>query len=196
MPLRRYLELLLGSKVKINVLRALWQHRNKEFTIRELASYLGLSHAGVRKALDDLEKANAVSVRTVGKSHVVSIRPDSYAGRIIEDIFTFESGTLGDLKAMLKEVLEVPEVISAALFGSVVREEENPLSDLDLFVVTDQKGRAEEIIADLQKEIVRRFGNALSPYYLSEREYEQKRNTPLVRGILRNHVLICGRELG
>ncbi len=196
MPLHRYLELLLGSKVKINVLRALWKHRNKEFTIRELASYLGLSHAGVRKALDDLEKANAVSLRTIGKSHAVSIRADSYAGRIIEDIFTLESGTLGDLKGMLKEALEVPEVISAALFGSVVGEEEKPLSDIDLFVVADQRGRAEEIIVDLQNKVVARFGNALSPYYLSEKEYEQKRETPLIRGILRNHIWICGRELG
>jgi len=104
--------------------------------------------------------------------------------------------TLGELEAMLREALEVPGVISAALFGSVVREEEKPLSDLDLFVVTDQKSRVEEIIADLQKEVARRFGKALSPYCLSEKEYEQKRGTPLVRGIRGNHVLICGRELG
>lgn len=196
MPVHRYLELLLGSKVKINVLRALWMHRNKEFTIRELASYLELSHAGVRKALDDLEKAGAISMKTVGRAHATSIRLDSYAGKIIDNVFTLESRTIEELKEMLEEALDVPEVVSAAVFGSVARREEGPLSDVDLFIVTNRRDRAEETVGDLQRRVVSRFGNPLSPHYMSEEEYGQKKRTPLIKDILRNHILICGRELG
>jgi predicted transcriptional regulator len=49
-----YIETLFGSKVKVKVLRTLWRFKEKEFTIRELAKFLGISHTGVKKALDDL----------------------------------------------------------------------------------------------------------------------------------------------
>jgi predicted nucleotidyltransferase len=196
MPLHCYLELLLGSKVKISVLRALWMHRNKEFTIRELAGYLALSHAGVRKALDDLEKAGAISMKTVGRAHATRIRLDSYAGKIIDNGFTLESRTIEEMTEMLEEALDVPEVISAALYGSVARRQEGLFSDVDLLIVTNRREQAEGIIGDLQRRVVSRFGNPLSPHYVSEEEYEQKKRTPLIKDILRNHILICGRELG
>ena len=196
MPLHRYLELLLGSKVKTNVLRALWMHRSKEFTIRELAGYLGLSHAGVRKAMDDLEKAGAISMKTVGRAHATRIRLDSYAGKIIDNVFTLESRTIEELKEMLEEALDVPEVISAAVYGSVAQRQEGLFSDVDLLIVTNRREQAEGIIGDLQRRVVSRFGNPLSPHYASEEEYEQKKRTTLFKDILRNHILICGRELG
>jgi len=41
--------------VKIKVLRVLWKYREKEFTIRELVKFLGMSHTDIRKVLDELE---------------------------------------------------------------------------------------------------------------------------------------------
>ena len=193
MLFRPYLEVLLGSRVKINVLRALWKHGGKEFTIRELANFLGLSHAGVRKALADLEKVNVIAMRTVGKSYTVRFNAASYAARIIEEIFKLEGGTLEELKRALKKGLDIPEVVSAALFGSVARGEETPLSDVDLLVVTNYREKLEEVISHLQRGVALRFGNTLTPYYLSEEEFEEKKDTPLVKQILKNHILVCGK---
>lgn len=195
MLLYGYIEVLLGSRAKVGVLRALWRHRGKEFTIRELAKFLGLSHAGVRKALMELEKINVVAIKTIGKSHTVKLNGASYAARIVEEIFKLEEGTLDELKRTLKEGLNIPEVISAALFGSVARGKGEPLSDIDLLVITDRRERMDEVISHLQGEIALRFGNTLMPYYLSKEEFKGKMNTPLIRQILESHVLIYGKRL-
>ena len=42
-----YLGTLLGSKVKIKILRALFRFRTKTFTLRELAKYINVSHTAV-----------------------------------------------------------------------------------------------------------------------------------------------------
>ena len=52
-----YLESLLGSRVKVKILRTLCRHRGKESTVRELADFLDVSHIGVLKALEDLALA-------------------------------------------------------------------------------------------------------------------------------------------
>jgi hypothetical protein len=46
MQFHDFVEMLFGSKVKVKVLRTLWKHGEKEFTIRELAKFLGVSHTG------------------------------------------------------------------------------------------------------------------------------------------------------
>jgi len=54
MLFNNYLEMFLRSKLKVSVLRTLWKHMEKEFTIRELAGFLGISHTGVRRVLREI----------------------------------------------------------------------------------------------------------------------------------------------
>src|SRR3990170_531426 len=85
-----YLEMLLGSKVKVKILRALHRHSGKEFTVRELADFIGVSHTGVHKALDDLYGMNAVRIRVIGRSHTVAFNVESYAGGLVDVMFRME----------------------------------------------------------------------------------------------------------
>jgi len=195
MKFRNYLEMLFGSKLKVKVLRALWKHKGKEFTVRELSGFLEVSHMGARKALADLEKANAIRIRTLGRTHAIALNEDSYAGHIVERMFSMEEETIDELVALLGEQLNIPEIKSAALFGSVVRGQELPFSDIDLFILTNDKGKAEEAVSNLQHEIAVKFGNTLVPYYLSEAEFIRKKNTPVVRQVLNDHTMICGKPL-
>ncbi len=70
MRFHEFLEGLLGSRVKVRLLRAFCKYPGKQFTLRELGRLLGVSHVGVGKAIVDLEKMNAVSVMTIGRSNV------------------------------------------------------------------------------------------------------------------------------
>jgi len=190
-----YLEVLLGSRVKIRVLRVLWKYRGKEFTIRELAKFLGVSHTGIRKVLDELEKTNVVVLRTVGKSHAVKLNTKSYAASIIDKVFEAESKTLAELLETIRRRLESPTVISAVLFGSVAEGREAPGSDIDLFIVTDRRERVEEMVARLQMDVSEKFGNTVSAYYISREEFGKKQKEQPVKQVLRKHVPVCGKPL-
>lgn len=191
-----FLETLLGSKVKIKVLRTLWKHKEKEFTIRELAKFLDLSHVGIKKALTELEKTNAITMRTLGRSHAFKLNTNSYAASIIQETFNKEAKTLSELQHMIKKKLEASAITTAVLFGSIAEGKETPLSDIDLLIVTNQPDKAEETIASLQQDITERFGNSISAYYVSEKDLLRKRENPPIKQALNRHILICGRPLG
>jgi len=195
MKFNRYLETLFGTRVKVKILRALWKYKGKEFTMRELAVHINFSHMGVRKAILDLEKTNVLKIKTIGKSHTVVLNEKSYAADIVEKMFLLEEETIGGLVKMSKKKLAIPEIESAALFGSVARGEETPLSDIDLFIITDNKEKAESAVTQLQHEIALRFGNTVSPYYLSKTEYLKKKNLPVMKQIIDKHITICGEML-
>jgi len=188
-------EMLLGSKVKVKVLRTLERYREKEFTIRELAKFLGVSHTGIRKVVDELEKTNALRVRTVGRSCAFRLNMNSYAANIVGRTFEMESRALSELKDAIREKLKSRFVTSAALYGSVVEGKETSRSDIDLLIITNQREKVEEIVAELQNDVTERFGNSISAYYISEEDLRKKRKEPPIKQALQNHMLICGKPL-
>jgi len=188
-------EMLLGSKVKVKVLRTLWRYREKEFTIRELAKFLGISHTGIKKVIDELEKTNVLRVRTVGRSCAFRLNTNSFAASIVEKTFELERGALSELRDVIRKKLESRFVTSAALYGSVVEGRESPRSDIDLLIITSQREKVEEIIAELQNDVSERFGNSISAYYVSEEDLWKKRGEPPVKRALQSHMLICGKPL-
>lgn len=190
-----YLEVLLGSRVKVRVLRTLWRYGGRQFTLREMAGFLNISHMGVRKVLSDLEAMNVITVGTIGKSYTVKLNRESYAADLLEKIFRLENATLNELVRLLSRGLSRPEVVSAAIFGSVAEKRDRPLSDIDLIVITNQRERVEEVISNLQRQVALRFGNALSAHYIKEREFREKKRTPLISRVLEKHVLLCGKPL-
>jgi len=194
MLLHKYLETLLGSRTKIKILRTLHKHRGKEFTIRELADFIGVSHTGVRKALNDLYEMNVINLRAIGNSHVVSINNSSHLLALMDTIFEYEEETVSLLVESLREGLcDKDHVKQVLLFGSVARTEEEPRSDIDILILTDDKERAEESVSTLQPELSRRFGNPLAPYILTPGEMKELAGTPLLEEINKWCIVVCDR---
>jgi predicted nucleotidyltransferase len=195
MQFHDFVEMLFGSKVKVMVLRTLWKHGEKEFTIRELAKFLGISHTGVKKVLDELEGMNAIRVRTSGRSYAFKLNANSYAASIVEKTFEMERGALSELRGILRGKLKSPWVTSAALFGSIADGKEMSRSDIDLLIVTDRRKEVEEIVVELQRDVADRFGNSISVYYVGEEDFQKRREQSPIKQALQSHVLVCGKPL-
>jgi len=187
--------MLLGSKVKVKVLRTLWRYREKEFTIRELAKFLNISHMGIKKVLDELEKTNVIMVRTLGRSYALRLNVNSYAASIVERTFELEREALSELRDIIKRKLESSFVTSVAFYGSIVEGKETPQSDIDLLIVTNHREKVEEIVAELQKDVSEKFGNSISAYYVGEKDLQRRRRESPMKQALQNYILICGKPL-
>jgi len=195
MLFHNYLEELLGSRTKIKILRALNRHKGKEFTIRELANYIKISHTGVHKTLNDLYNMNAVTLKSIGKSHTVALNQESHIADLLDILYGFEEGTLRELQKMIKSKLcNQASIESAAIFGSIARREENPLSDIDLLIVSSDREKAEDTVSELRVEVSRRFGNPISTYIMTREEMDKER-PPSLKEIPRRYIMICGKSL-
>ena len=188
-----YLETLLGSKVKIKILRALFRFRAKTFTSRELAERVNVSHTAVLKSLGDLQGMNAIKIESHGTSNLISLNKESYLYNELERFFNFEHETLNLMIDELREML--PKTKSIALFGSIPIKKEKLNSDIDILVVTEDKSGISELIAKNQEYISRRFGNIVSAHIMTEQEFKKKKNSPFVKDVLANHILIKGDRL-
>jgi predicted nucleotidyltransferase len=191
--LNHYVETLLGSRAKLKILRALHRHRGKEFTVRELSRYIGLSHTGVLKAVDDLYDMNAVTLRGVGRSNTITLNVGSHAAKLVEHVFSLEETTMEELLLDIRSSLcDEHGIEGVAIFGSVARGEEKPRSDIDLLIIADQSEGLNSSISDLQLKVSRKYGNQLSPYFIWRGEPIDAEKSKLLEEIINNHILVCG----
>lgn len=136
-------------------------------------------------SLSQLMEENVVTRRVVGRAYLYRLTPDSYPVRLVAPLFRDEDSPLEELSRIVRKKLP-SQVISAILYGSLVRREEGSTSDIDLYLIVKRENdreRVEKIISGLSQLTTTRFGNRLSAMIQTvgefQRAYKQKRSLEL-----------------
>ncbi len=193
MKFRNYLEKVLGSKVKIRIVRALLRFPDKSFTARELASFIDVSHTPVLKSLKDLEGMNLAEIEKHGTSKLIKLNKNSYLFEPLKDLFNFESDTKERLISRVKRIVSNAEMV--ALFGSVQKGKEKMNSDIDIIIVTESKKNTKKTIEKNQNSVLKEFGNVISPVILTKKQFISKKNKPFARDLVKNYEIVDGKDL-
>ena len=196
MKLHNYLEQLLGSKSSIRILRTLARYKGKIFTIRRLAREAGVSHPGASDTVAKLESLGVVQIQPIGRSHQVTLNERSHVLKnIVEPMFAAEEQTFNQMLHCLKNHLDTEKIIGAAVFGSASSGQEKEGSDIDVFVISNDFDGAVAAISDAGEEIFAKFHGNVSPVIFSEVEFKSKGKSDIVRSILGDHAMVCGKSL-
>ncbi len=194
MLLHRYLEEVLGNKVGITLLRTMINYQGKIFTIRGLAEEAKVTPNEAALTIHDLERFGIVKIQPVGRAYQLELNKKSYIlNKIIEPIIQSEKNTLTEVMTILKKHLDTKKTITAVIFGSVVKGLEKLDSDIDLLVVSNDRDHAITQISQATEQIFSIFHGSISPIIFTEKEFKAKQKESLIRSIIDNHVLICGK---
>ncbi|HID64673.1 MAG TPA: winged helix-turn-helix transcriptional regulator [Anaerolineae bacterium] len=188
------LEHVLGSKTKVAILRYL-SLTGLELNGRQIARAINISPPTVNRALAELVKEGVLTQRNVGRTYLYRLNDDNrLAAELVIPLFQKERDLL---KRALSEVLDdVPSILSAILYGSLVRGEEEPFSDVDLLIVADDGVRARDVLEERAVNFLERYGNVLSLYILSLDEFRSlyQQRDELLREILAEGRVVAGQS--
>ena len=176
-----YLDKILGSKTKVNMLAALVQSK-REFLEKELAEEIGGSVSEVNRQIVDLVNCGLVVMKKVGRAKIYSINKKHFLFKPLENLFL-------DLvrvyrraaKEITKYVTKRHNVFSIILFGSLVKGKirsnlvKEP-SDIDLLIVSkreDVEKIKSEVMSYINKNILPKFGIVAYPIVMSKDEYKK-----------------------
>ena len=175
MQFRNFAESLLGSRVKIKLLR----HILSQETVaseRELAALIGVSHAAVNKAMKEFHDMNLLTPLRVGNVSIWNVNKESYAYGFLMRFFyeitkSPKDSLLVDIKSHLAFNKGIQKII---LFGSIAQEKETASSDIDLFILVDTDAVRNGIVSQIQNldnRCLRTYGNKISPNIVTEKEF-------------------------
>ncbi|MDI6639873.1 MAG: nucleotidyltransferase domain-containing protein [Methanocellales archaeon] len=191
-----YLEDILSTKSDIKILRTLIRYPAKEFNESELAEVAGVGQKTVNRAMPKYVSYGILGVRSVGKANVYTLDADHYIVKQLQLLFDAERRSKKELKSWLKKSFYGDkDIITVAVFGSVARGEEEPTSDIDIFVLTRNKAKAKRILERIGGKILKTFGNVVSPYVLTPQELKGKQDLLTIKEIKKYGELILGKPL-
>lgn len=194
MQFHEFAERLLGSKVKIKILRQLLTEESLPGE-REAAKRMGISHVAVNKALAELHDLNLVNPIRAGNVKIWHLNKDSYAHALLND-FAHKIGErpLVHLKRTILDAFSrAPQAVKITLFGSVAEGRETPESDIDLLiVVANEKGKREieGTISSLNETCLKLYGNPISAHVFTQKELKKPLHRKLLEAVSKGILLL------
>jgi len=204
MKFTKPLDTILNTEAKTRILRFLCR-TNAEWNGSQIAREIGITPAATHAALSALYRENVLQLRNMGKTHVYSLKQDSFlVSSLLKPLFAKEDKLLDTVIDMIKRKISSSkakkEIVSIVLFGSTGIRQENPASDIDIAVVVEgakAKNTIERLFEELDAKVSKEFGNTISPYVNTQAEFKAKHKQGLavIKNILKSHRLIYGKRL-
>lgn len=193
MRFRGFAESLLGSKVKVKILRYIL----REETItseRELAEIIGVSHGAVNKAMKDFQDLNLVIPFRIGNVISWQVNRESFAYTFIpKELFSPIDRLKQEIKTHLEHLGTVKKVV---IYGSIAEGRELSNSDIDLFILVEKEENKKTIlpnVADITNKCVRLFGNKISPNIFLTAGKKSRRNKQFLDNIASKGIVVFER---
>jgi len=185
---------VLGSAARTRVARLLVELPDKEFTGREVARLLRMSHTTVLSALRVLTDRGLINERVLGRAHVFRVNRGYFLYNTLAVLFRSERRQGRDVTDLIRSFLRASST-SVILFGSRARKTPRRSSDVDLLVVSKNVHDTEEALSQLHAELRRRFGLELDAKVLTAEQLRSKLGAPFVRAALAEGFVIEGVPL-
>lgn len=156
------------NRSHIRVLRALYRlPEGLPASGREIARRARVTHPTALRALAILVETGLVTAGRSPAGDAYELNRNHFFAKQIAELFQAEASIRQELASFLRDGLlaRTDKVERATLFGSVVRGESTPTSDIDLAVLSARADSSEvdKALDDLSEATRRRFGNHLSP---------------------------------
>jgi predicted nucleotidyltransferase len=179
------LEDILGSKIKIRILRLFYRTKGS-YTGREIARLIACSPEATRKALNDLTRHGLLRRDYVGTSHNYYLNEDHMlVDKVVNKAFFAEQNSIREIARIFKEQLG-EEFQEAVIFGSVAKKKERPDSDVDILVVVRNSTNLDAIedqVNEAANLATAASGNPVMPIVIRSGEYEKKKKAKSKQGI-------------
>jgi predicted nucleotidyltransferase len=197
-----YLDRILGSKTKINVLAVLVSNPDTQYVEKDLARECGASLSEVNRQMPELASSGLVTMQRMAKVKVYRINRDHFLFQPLEGLFRDLTSVYREMADKIVEFITDRQKIEAvillgSLTGKSIRQDmvEEP-SDIDMVFVAEKKREVEkDLIGFINSEISRKYGIAVYPMVLTKGEYVKGlKDNPLVIEAHSKGELIYGKK--
>lgn len=199
MILKNPLDYIFATWSNIAILRVLSDVKTP-LSGREIAKLSGMSAPSALESLSSLENLNVIIRQRGGREHFFTLNRENYFVKkvIIPVIISekkFPEEIFKDIKYNLQDF-----VLSAILFGSTAREEEEIQSDFDLCIVYQgiaNRKKIENVIPKLREILHQKYGVSLAPFLITKKEFYSKAKNKLspVSNIIKDGKILFGNSI-
>jgi len=183
------LNLITKSEIRKKIILLLVYNSHKSYYLREMARLIGASAGNVQQELKKLKDDGFLIKEKKGNLAYFKINTKN---PLFNDFKNIVDKTIG-LKNILEKILNKAKGIDFAfLFGSYVKGDFGPDSDIDLYVIGDIN---EKELHRLIKKTEEKIYREISYHLTTRKEFQEKvKDSFFHKEILKNFILIIGNQ--
>lgn len=141
------------SKTRVSILRHFFANPDKKYYLRELERILGISVGNIRRELLSLKKTGLFESKQEGSQVYYFLNIKS---PIFPEFKKIVVKTIGAEAVLKEKLMQIKGIEIVFIYGSVARENEDELSDIDVFIIGLIKEDALlKFIREAEKELFR-----------------------------------------
>lgn len=130
---------ILGDKTRVAILRFLYRNKPNRFSQKQISNSVGIHPSSISRTCNSLERLNLIDRFSAGKTILYKLDEDSYVTKkLLVPLFENEKNFFTDLIKSILQSLEqnLKNLIKGIfLFGSIIKREDTPSSDIDVAIV-------------------------------------------------------------
>ena len=169
------------------VLKHFLEHPTEQFYIKQLSRILDISPRSAQVYCSEYEKSKILISKAVANAKMFKLNNELPSVQALKKFYFLEILHEFDLA----KKVEIPGLISLALYGSYASGTYDEKSDIDFLVISNEKIQRTEFVK-LQKKL----GKTVQVTEVTLAEWIQmKKKDPFVARVLSNHVLLSGGML-
>lgn len=181
---------LFASRTRVDLLTLFFSYPERRFYVRQVARELKRDISGIKRELDNLEKAGIVTSEKIGNLRYYSVNRSSPLFPEMKGIIAKTAG----VQIVLKEVLERIEGIRWALLYTTNPGSEEGLNPLELLLIGPlDLTKVNQTITTLE----RRLSRAINYLVFDESDFRKRKveDDPFISEVLRSRkVILVGKE--
>ena len=147
----------------------LYGRADQPFYTREIAREVDASVGAVQRELENLSKVGLILRKSVGNQVFYQANRDTPIFPEMRGLINKTIGIFGVLRSALRPLSK--QIVVAFVYGSVAREQETALSDVDLMVVG--KATLDEVLSRLST-VEKSIGRSINPTVYTSAEFKSK----------------------
>ena len=179
---------LTQSMERQKILRLYFSDPQKRYYLRQLEKLLGVPVGNIRRELLRLEKTGMFRSEHVGNLVYYYVNTKHPLYREFKTIIFKTIGVEGSLREAIQEVRGV---LAAFLFGSFAKGEEDSSSDIDLYLVIQEKAFHEDALIRRISRLEKQFGREINYHYAGLKEFmKKKKEDSFIKTVLKEKKLI------
>lgn len=165
------------SRIRKDLLTLYFNDTSKKYYLRELERILGYSAGNIRRELLKLSEDNFFLTNKIGNLLYYKLNTDHPLYNEIKSIVKKSAGIVEKIK---NNLLKVPNIDIAFIYGSFAQNKATSTSDIDLMIIGEAKTTA---IINATKSLENKFGREINFTLYSKDDFNNKKDT---RGFLKD----------
>ena len=186
---------ILGSENRKKIVRTLLEYGERQWSCSFMEELSKVSHATVFRTLDGLKEFGILKGIKINKKDIIYELVDSPLVEEIERILNIEKSIIKRIVEDFVKEIRLKEVYSIILYGSSVKGEMKPGSDIDILVVLDKENEEiEKELFDKAAERSSELNKTLSLVIMGKKEVRKEKESQFIKSVKENMELLYGKE--